>query len=316
MKVLLANPRGFCAGVDRAIEIVERALDQLGAPIYVRHEVVHNRPVVEKLKAKGAIFLDYISEVPKGATLIFSAHGVSQSVRQLARERQFNLFDATCPLVTKVHMEVARYAKHNVECILIGHAGHPEVEGTMGQYQNADAGIYLVETVNDVEKLNLKNENQCAYVTQTTLSVNDAAEIVAALKNKFPAIQCSKKEDICYATTNRQEAVTQLAKMCDVMIVVGSRESSNSNRLKELAERLGCRAYLLDDPNEMKRDWFDTVEIVGVTAGASAPEDLVQQVVAKLSEWGATVSEEIPGVEENIVFALPKTLRDAKRVAG
>ncbi|HLB56317.1 MAG TPA: 4-hydroxy-3-methylbut-2-enyl diphosphate reductase [Coxiellaceae bacterium] len=316
MKVLLANPRGFCAGVDRAIEIVERALDQLGAPIYVRHEVVHNRPVVEKLKAKGAIFLDDISEVPKGATLIFSAHGVSQSVRQLARERQFNLFDATCPLVTKVHMEVARYAKHNVECILIGHAGHPEVEGTMGQYQNADAGIYLVETVNDVEKLNLKNENQCAYVTQTTLSVNDAAEIVAALKNKFPAIQCSKKEDICYATTNRQEAVTQLAKMCDVMIVVGSRESSNSNRLKELAERLGCRAYLLDDPNEMKRDWFDTVEIVGVTAGASAPEDLVQQVVAKLSEWGATVSEEIPGVEENIVFALPKTLRDAKRVAG
>ena len=316
MKVLLAHPRGFCAGVDRAIEIVERALDQLGAPIYVRHEVVHNRPVVEKLKAKGAIFLDDISEVPKGATLIFSAHGVSQSVRQLARERQFNLFDATCPLVTKVHMEVARYAKHNVECILIGHAGHPEVEGTMGQYQNADAGIYLVETVNDVEKLNLKNENQCAYVTQTTLSVNDAAEIVAALKNKFPAIQCSKKEDICYATTNRQEAVTQLAKMCDVMIVVGSRESSNSNRLKELAERLGCRAYLLDDPNEMKREWFDKVEIVGVTAGASAPEDLVQQVVAKLSEWGATVSEEIPGVEENIVFALPKTLRDAKRVAG
>lgn len=316
MKVLLANPRGFCAGVDRAIEIVERALDQLGAPIYVRHEVVHNRPVVEKLKAKGAIFLDDISEVPQGATLIFSAHGVSQSVRQLARERQFNLFDATCPLVTKVHMEVARYAKNNVECILIGHAGHPEVEGTMGQYQNKDAGIYLVETVNDVEKLNLKNANQCAYVTQTTLSVNDAAEIVTALKNKFPTIQCSKKEDICYATTNRQEAVTQLAKMCDVMIVVGSRESSNSNRLKELAERLGCRAYLLDDPNEMKRDWFDTVEIVGVTAGASAPEDLVQQVVAKLREWGATVSEEMPGVEENIVFALPKTLRDAKRIGS
>lgn len=316
MKVLLANPRGFCAGVDRAIEIVERALDQLGAPIYVRHEVVHNRPVVEKLKAKGAIFLDDISIVPKGATLIFSAHGVSQSVRQLARERQFNLFDATCPLVTKVHMEVARYAKHNVECILIGHAGHPEVEGTMGQYQNTDAGIYLVETVDDVKKLNLKNSNQCAYVTQTTLSVNDAAEIVTALKNKFPSIQCSKKEDICYATTNRQEAVTQLAKMCDVMIVVGSRESSNSNRLKELAERLNCRAYLLDDPKEMQHEWFDTVEIVGVTAGASAPEDLVQQVVAKLREWGATVSEEMPGVEENIVFALPKTLRDAKRVTG
>ncbi|OGT32993.1 MAG: 4-hydroxy-3-methylbut-2-enyl diphosphate reductase [Gammaproteobacteria bacterium RIFCSPHIGHO2_02_FULL_39_13] len=314
MKVLLANPRGFCAGVDRAIEIVERALDQLGAPIYVRHEVVHNRPVVEKLKAKGAIFLDDINEVPEGATLIFSAHGVSQEVRTLARERQFNLFDATCPLVTKVHMEVARYAKKNIECILIGHAGHPEVEGTMGQYFNPDAGIYLIETIEDVFQLKLKNPDRCAYVTQTTLSVNDTVEIISALKTKFPTILSSKKEDICYATTNRQEAVTQLAKVCDVMIVVGSIESSNSNRLKELAERLGCRAYLLDDPNEMQREWFEKVNVIGVTAGASAPEDLVQQVVAKLKEWGGDIAEEMPGVEENIVFALPKTLRDQDRL--
>lgn len=312
MKVLLANPRGFCAGVDRAIEIVERALDQLGAPIYVRHEVVHNRPVVEKLKAKGAIFLDDISEVPMGATLIFSAHGVSQAVRQLAAERKFNLFDATCPLVTKVHMEVARYAKHNIECILIGHAGHPEVEGTMGQYHNLNAGIYLIETIEDVFTLKLKNPEKCAYVTQTTLSVNDTIEIISALKTKFPKMTCPKKDDICYATTNRQDAVTQLAKLCDVMIVVGSVESSNSNRLKELAERLGCRSYLLDDAKEMQREWFNNVEIVGVTAGASAPEDLVQQVVAKLKEWGAALSDEMAGVEENIVFALPKTLRDAK----
>lgn len=312
MKVLLANPRGFCAGVDRAIEIVERALDQLGAPIYVRHEVVHNRPVVEKLKAKGAIFLDDISEVPEGATVIFSAHGVPQSIRQLALNKKFQLFDATCPLVTKVHMEVARYAKKNMECILIGHAGHPEVEGTMGQYYNVNAGIYLVETVEDVLQLRLKNPAQCAYVTQTTLSVNDTIEIISALKTKFPNILCSKKEDICYATTNRQEAVTVLAKLCDVMIVVGSKESSNSNRLKELAERLGCRSYLLDDPNLMERQWFENVDVVGVTAGASAPEDLVQQVVAKLREWGATVTEELSGVEENIVFALPKTLRDEK----
>lgn len=309
MKVLLANPRGFCAGVDRAIEIVERALDQLGAPIYVRHEVVHNRPVVERLKAKGAIFLDDISQVPKGATLIFSAHGVSQAVRQLAAEREFHLFDATCPLVTKVHMEVARYAKKNMECILIGHAGHPEVEGTMGQYQNSHAGIYLVETVDDVLTLKLKNPNQCAYVTQTTLSVNDTIEIISALRTKFPNITCPKKDDICYATTNRQEAVTQLARLCDVMIVVGSIESSNSNRLKELAERLGCRAYLLDDPNNMQREWFENVDIVGVTAGASAPDDLVQQVISQLNMWGADTVEEMAGVEEHIVFALPKGLR-------
>lgn len=315
MKVLLANPRGFCAGVDRAVEIVERALEQLGAPIYVRHEVVHNRPVVEKLKAKGAVFLDDINEVPKGATLIFSAHGVSRAVRDLAREREFNLFDATCPLVTKVHMEVTRYAKNNIECILIGHAGHPEVEGTMGQYRNENGDIYLVETIEDALTLKLKNPEQCAYVTQTTLSVNDTAEIIAVLKSRFPAMTCPKKDDICYATTNRQEAVQALAKLCDVMIVVGSIESSNSNRLKELAERLGCRSYLLDDPSALKHEWFEDVEIVGVTAGASAPEDLVQKVVAQLKAWGATISEEMPGVEENIVFALPKTLRDKQRAS-
>lgn len=314
MKLLLANPRGFCAGVDRAIEIVERALDQLGSPIYVRHEVVHNRPVVERLKAKGAIFLDDLNEVPNGATVIFSAHGVSQEVRQLAAEKGFQLFDATCPLVTKVHMEVARYAKHNIECILIGHAGHPEVEGTMGQYHNPNAGIYLIETIEDALQLKLKNPDACAYVTQTTLSVNDTAEIISVLKTRFPKMTCPKKDDICYATTNRQEAVTTLARMSDVMIVVGSIESSNSNRLKELAERLGCPAYLLDDQSELKREWFDGVKVIGVTAGASAPEDLVQAVIAKLKTWGAETVEELSGVEEKIVFALPKTLRDKNRI--
>src|SRR3990167_1556271 len=314
MKVLLANPRGFCAGVDRAIEIVERALDQLGAPIYVRHEVVHNRPVVEKLKAKGAIFLDDISEVPKGATVIFSAHGVSQEVRKLAAEKGFQLFDATCPLVTKVHMEVARYAKHNIECILIGHAGHPEVEGTMGQYHNPNAGIYLIETIEDALQLKLKNPEACAYVTQTTLSVNDTAEIISVLNTRFPKMTCPKKDDICYATTNRQEAVTKLARVSDVMIVVGSVESSNSNRLKELAERLGCPAYLLDDQSELKQEWFKDVNVICVTAGASAPEDLVQAVIAKLKTWCAETVEELSGVEESIVFALPKTLRDKDRI--
>lgn len=314
MKVLLANPRGFCAGVDRAIEIVERALDQLGAPIYVRHEVVHNRPVVEKLKAKGAIFLDDLNEVPEGATVIFSAHGVSQAVRDLAKQKNFQLFDATCPLVTKVHMEVARYAKNNIECILIGHAGHPEVEGTMGQYHNAHAGIYLIETVEDALQLSLKNPERCAYVTQTTLSVNDTAEIISVLRTRFPKMTCPKKDDICYATTNRQEAVTTLAQLSDVVIVVGSVESSNSNRLRELAERLGCPAYLLDGPNDMRREWFQNVKVIGVTAGASAPEDLVQQVISKLKTWGADSIEELSGVEEKIVFALPKTLRDKKRM--
>lgn len=309
MKVLLANPRGFCAGVDRAIEIVERALDQLGAPIYVRHEVVHNRPVVERLKAKGAIFLDDISEVPMGATLIFSAHGVSAQVKNIAKARGFQVFDATCPLVTKVHMEVARYAKRDVECVLIGHAGHPEVEGTMGQYDNPQAGIYLVETIDDVALLTLKNPAQCAYVTQTTLSVDDTCEIIAALKNRFPEIQGPKKDDICYATTNRQEAVKTLAQSCDVVLVIGSETSSNSNRLRELAQRLGKPAYLFDDVNMMSKSWFENVNVVGVTAGASAPESLVQSVVAKLCEWGASSVQEMSGATETIVFALPKVLR-------
>lgn len=314
MKILLANPRGFCAGVDRAIDIVERALNRLGPPIYVRHEVVHNRPVVKRLESMGAIFLDDISEVPKGATVIFSAHGVSQAVQQLAKERGFQLFDATCPLVTKVHMEVTRYSRRAIECVLIGHAGHPEVDGTMGQYDNPNGGIYLIETLSDIQKLNLKNPDQAVYVTQTTLSVDDTIEIIAALKKRFPNIQGPKKEDICYATTNRQEAVKQLAKLCDVMIVVGSKTSSNSNRLKELSERLGCKAYLLDSPDMLQKTWFENIETIGVTAGASAPEMLVQAVVSQLQNWGATYSEELKGVLENITFALPKTLRDQKRM--
>src|SRR3990167_227023 len=313
MKILLANPRGFCAGVDRAIDIVERALNRLGPPIYVRHEVVHNRPVVKRLESMGAIFLDDISEVPKGATVIFSAHGVSQAVQQLAKERGFQLFDATCPLVTKVHMEVTRYSRRAIECVLIGHAGHPEVDGTMGQYDNPNGGIYLIETLSDIQKLNLKNPDQAVYVTQTTLSVDDTIEIIAALKKRFPNIQGPKKEDICYATTNRQEAVKQLAKLCDVMIVVGSKTSSNSNRLKELSERLGCKAYLLDSPDMLQKTWFENIETIGVTAGASAPEMLVQAVVSQLQNWGATYSEELKGVLENITFALQKTLRDQKR---
>lgn len=309
MNVLLANPRGFCAGVDRAIAIVERALEMLGPPIYVRHEVVHNRPVVERLKAKGAIFTDHIEEVPAGANLIFSAHGVSQTVREQAKARGCKVFDATCPLVTKVHMEVARCSRKGIECVLIGHAGHPEVEGTMGQYDNADAGIYLVETVADVERLSLKNSANCRFVTQTTLSVDDTQEIIRALQQRFPDMQAPKKEDICYATTNRQEAVKDLAPQCDVMLVVGSQTSSNSNRLKELAERLGCPAYLLDDITMLKRAWFQGVNTIGVTAGASAPESLVQQIVQQLREWGATVIDEKPGIKENIVFVLPKELR-------
>ncbi|MCB1827889.1 MAG: 4-hydroxy-3-methylbut-2-enyl diphosphate reductase [Coxiellaceae bacterium] len=309
MKVLLANPRGFCAGVDRAIEIVERALEILGPPIYVRHEVVHNRPVVERLREMGAIFTDYIDEIPEGSTVIFSAHGVSQDVREQAAERNLKVFDATCPLVTKVHMEVARYARRAQECVLIGHEGHPEVEGTMGQYDNDAAGIYLVEVVEDVEKLELKDPSNSCYVTQTTLSVDDAAKVIAALKARFPEIQGPKKEDICYATTNRQDAVKALAKQCDVMVVVGSETSSNSNRLKELAERLGCPAYLIDDAHLMQRSWFDDVDVIGVTAGASAPETLVQEVVSRLREWGAETAEEARGREEKIVFALPRELR-------
>lgn len=314
MKVLLANPRGFCAGVDRAIGIVERALELLGPPIYVRHEVVHNRPVVERLCRMGAIFTDYIDEIPEESTVIFSAHGVSQDVREQAKARRLKVFDATCPLVTKVHMEVARYARHGIECVLIGHEGHPEVEGTMGQYDNQEAGIYLVEIIEDVEKLTLKNPDHCCYVTQTTLSVDDAAKVIEALKKRFPKIKGPQKEDICYATTNRQDAVKDLAAQCDVMIVVGSETSSNSNRLKELAERLDCPSYLIDDPLSLQREWFNEKNIIGVTAGASAPESLVQEVVNRLREWGAETVEECHGREENIVFALPKELR--KEVAS
>ena len=310
MKVLLANPRGFCAGVDRAIEIVERALDRLGPPIYVRHEVVHNRPVVERLGAKGAIFTDDISEVPEGSTLIFSAHGVSQEVRALAKQRHCHVFDATCPLVTKVHMEVARCARRAEECILIGHAGHPEVEGTMGQYDNPKAGIYLVENTNDVAKLQLKDPHNCRFVTQTTLSVDDTVKIIAALRNRFPDIKSPKKDDICYATQNRQDAVKELAAQCDVMIVVGSETSSNSNRLKELSDRLNCPAYLVDDADLLERSWFKKNTTIGVTAGASAPESLVQGVVDRLKEWGAETTTEVTGRTESIVFALPKELRE------
>lgn len=309
MKVLLANPRGFCAGVDRAIAIVERALELFGAPIYVRHEVVHNRFVVENLEAKGVIFLDDLAEVPIGATVIFSAHGVSKAVRQLASERQFDLFDATCPLVTKVHMEVARCSKHGYECILIGHAGHPEVEGTLGQYNNPAAGAYLVESVADVAALTVKNPQQLYYVTQTTLSVDDTKAIIAALQQRFPAIHGPKKDDICYATQNRQEAVKVLAEACQVVLVVGSVTSSNSNRLRELAERHQCAAYLIDNAGEIEPTWLQHCDTVGVTAGASAPEVLVQEVIASLRALGATAVEDIGSVKETIEFALPKLLR-------
>ena len=309
MKIRLANPRGFCAGVDRAIDIVNRALDLFGAPIYVRHEVVHNRPVVEALRLKGAIFTDEMTDIPVGATAIFSAHGVSQQVREQARERELRVFDATCPLVTKVHMEVSRLAKLGRECVLIGHKGHPEVEGTMGQYDNPAAGIYLVEDIADVASLRVKDPSQLSYVTQTTLSVDDTQAIIAALMVRFPALAAPKKEDICYATQNRQDAVKQLAPEVDVMVVVGSATSSNSSRLRELSERLGTPAYLLDDPNDLKATWFTDANLVGVTAGASAPESLVQQVIHRLEEWGAEAPEELAGVQENITFALPKALR-------
>lgn len=312
MKILLANPRGFCAGVDRAIDIVNRALDIFGPPIYVRHEVVHNRIVVDQLRQRGAIFTDDINEIPEGAIAIFSAHGVSQDVRKLAKSRGLKVFDATCPLVTKVHMEVSRYSRRSVECILIGHAGHPEVEGTMGQYDNSNAGIYIVEDEKDVANLQVKNPDNLAFVTQTTLSVDDAGQIVAALKLRFPTIHGPKHEDICYATQNRQDAVKDLATQSDVVIVVGSINSSNSNRLKELAERLGCRAYLIDNADELQQVWFNDIKAVGVTAGASAPENLVQEVILQLQRWGGKTVQELSGREENIMFALPKELRIKK----
>jgi 4-hydroxy-3-methylbut-2-en-1-yl diphosphate reductase len=310
MQILLANPRGFCAGVDRAIAIVDRALEMLGAPIYVRHEVVHNKFVVDDLRQRGAVFVDEIAEVPDGATVIFSAHGVSQQVREAAKVRGLQVFDATCPLVTKVHMEVARYSRLGHECILIGHAGHPEVEGTMGQYNNVAGGIYLIENEQDVEKLTIKDPANLAYVTQTTLSVDDTLRIVNKLREKFPKIIGPKKDDICYATQNRQDAVKELAKQCEVVLVVGSVTSSNSNRLKEVAERLGCAAYLIDGADDIQRDWLAGKNTVGVTAGASAPEILVKQVIARLQEWGGKTTQELAGQHEDVTFALPRELRD------
>jgi 4-hydroxy-3-methylbut-2-enyl diphosphate reductase len=310
MKILLANPRGFCAGVDRAIEIVERALDTFGAPIYVRHEVVHNRFVVQRLRDRGAVFVDELSEIPDEGTVIFSAHGVSQQVREEAQQRDLTVFDATCPLVTKVHLEVARHCKAGHEVVLIGHKGHPEVEGTMGQYRCVDeeSGIYLVETPEDVDELLIRNPDQVAFVTQTTLSMHDTALVIAALQRRFPSIRGPRKDDICYATQNRQDAVTRLAMNCDLVLVVGSPNSSNSNRLKEIAEKQNRPAYLIDGPEDIRREWLHGVETVGLSAGASAPEVLVENVIRQLQEWGAEVVEEDSGESETVVFGLPKNL--------
>ncbi|KFX05212.1 4-hydroxy-3-methylbut-2-enyl diphosphate reductase [Pectobacterium betavasculorum] len=309
MQILLANPRGFCAGVDRAISIVERALELFGTPIYVRHEVVHNRYVVNGLRERGAIFIEQIEDVPDGAILIFSAHGVSQAVRNEAKNRDLTVFDATCPLVTKVHMEVARASKKGVEAILIGHAGHPEVEGTMGQYSNADGGMYLVESPDDVWQLQVKDENNLCFMTQTTLSVDDTYAVIDALRERFPQIVGPRKDDICYATTNRQEAVRHLSDKADVVFVVGSKNSSNSNRLAELAQRAGKAAYLIDSADDIQEPWLTGASHVGVTAGASAPDILVQQVIQRLKELGGKVAVEMQGREENIVFEVPKELR-------
>ncbi|MFE8072817.1 4-hydroxy-3-methylbut-2-enyl diphosphate reductase [Marinobacteraceae bacterium S3BR75-40.1] len=310
MQIRLANPRGFCAGVDRAIEIVNRALEVFGAPIYVRHEVVHNRFVVDDLRQRGAVFVDELHEVPDDALVIFSAHGVSQQVQQEARDRGLKVFDATCPLVTKVHMEVMRYSREGRECILIGHAGHPEVEGTMGQYDASQGErIYLVEDVDDVAKLEVQDPQNLAYVTQTTLSMDDTARVIDALRERFPAILGPRKDDICYATQNRQDAVKQLAEGCDVMLVVGSPNSSNSNRLRELAERMGTPAYLIDGAEQIESEWLASAKVVGITAGASAPEVLVGQVVSRLRELGGELPEEVAGREENIVFSMPRELR-------
>jgi len=305
MKVLLANPRGFCAGVDRAIEIVERALEHYGAPIYVRHEVVHNKYVVEDLCAKGAIFVEEIPEIPEGATVVFSAHGVSREVRRQAEDRRLRVFDATCPLVSKVHVEVSRKRGEGREVVMIGHRGHPEVEGTMGQ---ADGGMHLVETVADVAKLEVSDPGNLAFVTQTTLSVDDARAIIEALRARFPQIIGPRKDDICYATQNRQDAVKELATQCDVVIVVGSINSSNSNRLREVAANLGVPAYMLDDARALQPHWFEGKRVVGVTAGASAPEILVSAVIARLRELGAESVQELAGRAEKVVFPLPKAL--------
>jgi 4-hydroxy-3-methylbut-2-enyl diphosphate reductase len=309
MDIVLANPRGFCAGVDRAITIVERALEIFEPPIYVRHEVVHNKYVVDSLRARGAVFVDELQEVPDDSIVIFSAHGVSQAVRQNAKDRGLRVFDATCPLVTKVHMEVTRASRKGQECVLIGHAGHPEVEGTMGQYNNSKGGIYLVESVADVAHLTVKNPQQLHYMSQTTLSVDDTAEVIDALRAKFPDIQGPRKDDICYATQNRQDAVRDIAAEVDLLLVVGARNSSNSNRLRELAEKIGTPAYLIDDASCIDRSWLDQVQRVGVTAGASAPEVLVRQVIEQLQSWGGQQVEERAGREENITFSIPPELR-------
>ncbi len=311
MNIMLANPRGFCAGVDRAIEIVKRAIESFGAPIYVRHEVVHNRFVVEDLRQRGAIFVEELDEVPTGATVIFSAHGVSQAVRAEAAERGLKIFDATCPLVTKVHIEVARHCRNGRDVVLIGHEGHPEVEGTMGQWRQEDGKgkIYLVEDVEDALALEVEQPDNFAYTTQTTLSVDETRDVIAALKAKFPSIQGPKHDDICYATQNRQDAVRELAAKCDLLLVVGSVNSSNSNRLRELSEREGCEAYLIDGAEFIKTEWLVGRKNIGVTAGASAPEVLVQGVIAKLQSLGGGAVTELDGEPENIVFALPKELR-------
>lgn len=316
VSIRLANPRGFCAGVDRAIDIVNRALDIFGAPVYVRHEVVHNKFVVESLRERGAIFVDELSDIPlldstgRAAIVVFSAHGVSREVKNDATAKGFKVFDATCPLVTKVHLEVSRFSRDGQECVLIGHQNHPEVEGTMGQYDASQGGkIYLVESVDDVQRLEVQNPEQLSYVTQTTLSMDDTARVIDALRERFPAIQGPRKKDICYATQNRQDAVKQLALECDLLLVVGSPNSSNSNRLKELAERLGCESYLIDNVDDIDKQWLDGKSRIGITAGASAPEVLVQQVVNRLRNAVALEPVELAGVEENIVFAMPRELR-------
>jgi 4-hydroxy-3-methylbut-2-enyl diphosphate reductase len=312
MKLLLANPRGFCAGVDRAIEIVERALDLFGAPIYVRHEVVHNRFVVDRLTAQGAVFVDELDDVPDGGTVIFSAHGVSQRVRLAGGSRGLKVFDATCPLVTKVHMEVARHCKAGMDVVLIGHAGHPEVEGTMGQWLDEPPRsnrIFLVESLEDVDSLEVGFPEQLAYVTQTTLSVDDTQEIISALQQRFPSIVGPRHDDICYATQNRQDAVAKVARQADLVLVVGSVNSSNSNRLRELAEKQGVPAYLIDGAEDVQEEWLTNVGVIGLTAGASAPESLVQGVIARLRDSGAEIPDEVEGIPETMEFALPRELR-------
>ncbi|NVH48348.1 4-hydroxy-3-methylbut-2-enyl diphosphate reductase [Photobacterium damselae] len=311
MKILLANPRGFCAGVDRAISIVERALEMYQPPIYVRHEVVHNRFVVEGLKQRGAIFVEELSEVPDDNIVIFSAHGVSQAVRNEAKARQLTVFDATCPLVTKVHMEVARASRKHMEVVLIGHAGHPEVEGTMGQYSSDEGGMYLVENQDDVQALRdkVKDPSNLHFVSQTTLSIDETSDVINTLRQVFPAIQGPRKDDICYATQNRQDAVREMAKNVDVMIVVGSKNSSNSNRLRELAEKLGTPGYLTDCADDIDPNWLSDVQTVGVTAGASAPEELVNQIIARIKALGDAEVEELTGREENMFFEVPRELQ-------